>query len=80
MRHYTVDELDTYNTGAMNLLSKLRCTTHLKNCRECQARLETAMSNDSLIAQVRESWSKLNPEIIDHNWEKSYDLITRSLK
>jgi len=80
MKHYTIDELDAYTAGEMNILAKLKCTAHLKNCQECQALLQQSAKNDQLVERLKESWAKLTPELLDSNWEKSYARIARKLK
>ena len=55
MRHYTTEELDRYRNGDMNMLSRISCAGHLKQCEICRNLLETLKQDDILLETVRKS-------------------------
>ena len=55
MKHYTKEELDLYRHGKMSVLSRINCTSHLKECKECAKLLEELKEDDQLLAHLRTS-------------------------
>lgn len=55
MKHYTQAELDMYRHGDMNLLGRIQCAAHLKECPECIQKLEELKVDDELILQLQAS-------------------------
>ena len=55
MRHYTTEELDRYRNGDMNMLSRISCAGHLKQCDSCRNLLESLDKDDKFLETVRKS-------------------------
>mgnify|MGYP005613331953 CR=1 FL=1 len=55
MKHYTKEELDLYRHGKMSVLSRINCTSHLKECQEYAKLLEELKEDDQLLAHLRSS-------------------------
>lgn len=55
MKHYTQAELDMYRHCDMNLLGRIQCAAHLKDCPECAKKLEELKIDDELIFQLQAS-------------------------
>lgn len=55
MKHYTKEELDLYRHGKMSVLSRINCTSHLKECKECAKLFEELKEDDQLLAHLRNS-------------------------
>ena len=55
MKHYTIDELDRYRNGDMNMLSRISCASHLKQCDGCRNLLEALGKDDEFLEAVRKS-------------------------
>ena len=55
MKHYTKEELDLYRHGKMSVLSRISCTSHLKECQECAKLLEELKEDDQLLEHLRSS-------------------------
>ena len=55
MKHYTKEELDLYRHGKMSVLSRINCTSHLKECQECAKLLEELKEDDQLLEHLRSS-------------------------
>ena len=60
MRHYTTEELDRYRNGDMNMLSRISCAGHLKQCEECRNLLETLKQDDILLETVRKNIARFS--------------------
>jgi predicted anti-sigma-YlaC factor YlaD len=58
MRHYTTEELDRYRNGDMNMLSRISCAGHLKQCSSCRNLLETLKQDDQLLETVRKNLAR----------------------
>lgn len=55
MRHYTTEELDRYRNGDMNMLSRISCAGHLKQCEVCRNFLDALKQDDLLLDAVRKN-------------------------
>jgi len=55
MRHYTTEELDRYRNGDMNMLSRISCAGHLKQCGVCRNLLDALKQDDLLLDAVRKN-------------------------
>ena len=55
MKHYTKEELDLYRNGKLSILSRISCSAHLKECRECADLLKELEEDDQLLAHLRTS-------------------------
>ena len=55
MKHYTIDELDRYRNGDMNMLIRISCASHLKQCDGCRNLLEALGKDDEFLEAVRKS-------------------------
>ena len=55
MKHYTKEELDLYRNGKLSILSRISCTAHLKECKECADVLRELEEDDQLLAYLRSS-------------------------
>ena len=55
MKHYTKEELDLYRNGKLSILSRISCTSHLKECQECADLLEELQEDDQLLEHLRNS-------------------------
>ncbi len=60
MRHYTTEDLDRYRNGDMNMLSRISCAGHLKQCEVCRNLLETLKQDDILLETVRKSIARFH--------------------
>lgn len=60
MKHYTTEELDRYRNGDMNMLSRISCAGHLKQCETCRNLLETLKKDDLLLENVRRNIARFN--------------------
>jgi len=80
MKHYTLEELNVYNTDKMSLTAKMECSTHLSNCSECNALLAQIKAHERLIAQLKKSWATLDSSHVDERWEQSYNQLSKILK
>jgi len=60
MKHYTIEELDRYRNGDMNLLSRISCAGHLKQCETCRNLLETLKKDDLLLEAVRRNLARFH--------------------
>ena len=58
MRHYTTEELDRYRNGDMNILIRISCAGHLKQCDSCRNLLETLKQDDQLLETVRRNLAR----------------------
>ena len=58
MGHYTTEELDRYSNGDMNMLSRISCAGHLKQCDSCRNLLETLKQDDQLLEKVRRNLAR----------------------
>ena len=55
MKHYPKEELDLYRHGKMSVLSRINCTSHLKECQECAKLLEELKEDAQLLEHLRSS-------------------------
>jgi len=60
MKHYTIDELDRYRNGDMNMLSRISCASHLKQCGGCRNLLESLKQDDQLLETVRKNIARFS--------------------
>jgi len=60
MKHYTIEELDRYRNGDMNILVRISCREHLKQCESCRILLETLKKDDLLLDAVRKNIARFS--------------------
>ena len=55
MPHYTKEELELYRHGNMNVLGRIQCAAHLKNCPECRKLMQELHDDDAFVGELCES-------------------------
>ena len=71
MRHYTTEELDRYRNGDMNMLSRISCAGHLKQCEICRNLLETLKQDDILLETVRRNIARFHAASVEQSQKKT---------
>ncbi len=71
MKHYSKIELDRYLHDDMNILLRVACSKHLKNCEQCKNSLSELKNDDQVIEQIRQGIKLLNS--VPHKNSKSSD-------
>ena len=54
-KHYSKDALDMYRHGEMSVLSRINCSSHLQQCKECSTRLAELDADEKLLSKLRAS-------------------------
>ena len=60
MKHYTIEELDRFLHVDMGALARIKCSSHIKTCQDCQKRLEQLKADDSLLSKIRHAVKEMN--------------------
>ena len=55
MAHYTKEELELYRHNEMSVLGRIGCSSHLKNCPECEKLLRELEEEDRFVDDLRNS-------------------------
>jgi hypothetical protein len=60
MNHYSKIELDRYLHNNMNMLARLSCTKHIKQCDNCNQLLNEIKADEQMLKDIRNGVNLIN--------------------
>ena len=78
-KHYTIDQIDCFVHGSMEIFEKIKCSIHLKSCSECKELLSQVENDKVFLGKLKEALQQFE-QTADSPAEDTYNKIEDAIK